>query len=79
MVKVSSDVYGRIGLVPEQRLRWLLGFGNLDLAALNGRKRARTALEARTFMLIQETDPGFKRSIHGQSFERCLRAHRPHL
>jgi hypothetical protein len=60
MVKVSSDVYGRIGLVPEQRLRWLLGFGNLDLAALNGRKRAGTVQEARTFMLIQQTDPGFR-------------------
>lgn len=60
MIKVSSDVYARVGLVPEQRLRWLLDFGNLDSAALKGRQRASAVQEARTFMLIQETDPGFR-------------------
>jgi hypothetical protein len=57
MVKVSSDVYARVGLVPEPRLRWLLAFGNLDAAKLNAAQRAAAVQEARAFMLIQETEP----------------------
>ena len=30
MAKTSSNVWVRVGVDPEARLRWLLGFGNLD-------------------------------------------------
>jgi hypothetical protein len=60
MVYPSSEAYTRVGLLPEQRVRWVLYFGSLDAAELGARERATTVQDARTFMLIQETDPGFR-------------------
>jgi hypothetical protein len=60
MAETSTDVYAFVGVVPGQRLRWLLGFGNLDSAALNATQRAAAVREARAFMLIQETEPGVR-------------------
>jgi hypothetical protein len=60
MVKASSDVYARVGLTPEQRLRWLLHFGNIEPRSLNADQRAAAVQEARAFALIQEVDPGFR-------------------
>ena len=60
MVYPSSEAYTRVGLLPEQRLRWVLDFGNLDAAELSAKERAAAVEEARTFMLIQEADPGFR-------------------
>src|SRR5262249_9139036 len=60
MMKAPSDAYARVGLTAEQRLRWLLRFGDLDREDLSPVERASWVQEARTFMLIQETDPGFR-------------------
>ena len=60
MVYPSSAAYTRVGLLPEQRLRWVLDFGSLDAAELDAKERAATVQDARTFMLIQEADPGFR-------------------
>jgi len=63
MAYPSSDVYGRVGLVPEQRLRWLLGFGNLDPTQLDAKKRTAVIEEARAFLVIQEVDPAIRKLL----------------
>ena len=57
MAKPSSNVYARVGLRPEERLRWLLNFGNLEPASLNTERRAAAVQEARAFLTIEEVDP----------------------
>ena len=39
MLYPSNDAYMRVGLLPEQRLRWLLDFGRLDAAELDAKER----------------------------------------
>ena len=60
MAKASSVVYERVGLVPEQRLRWLLDFGNLGPDSVSAEQRASAVQEAGAFMMIQEADPAFR-------------------
>jgi hypothetical protein len=57
MAKPSGSVYARVGLAPEERLRWLLSFGNLEPASLNAERRAAAVQEARAFLMIEEVDP----------------------
>ena len=60
MMKAPSDAYARVGLTAEQNLRWLLRFGDLDREDLSPAEHSTWVQDARTFMLIQETDPGFR-------------------
>jgi hypothetical protein len=57
MAKPSSSVYARVGLAPEERLRWLLKFGNLEPASLKADRRAAAVQEARAFLMVEEVDP----------------------
>ena len=53
----SASVYARVGRTPEERLRWLLKFGNLEPASLDADRRAVTVQEARAFLMVEEVDP----------------------
>jgi hypothetical protein len=57
MAKPSASVYARVGLAPEERLRWLLNFGNLEPASLNAARRAAAVQEARAFLMVEQVDP----------------------
>ena len=57
MAKPSSSVYARVGRTPEERLRWLLKFGNLEPVSLNADGRAVAVQEARAFLMVEEVDP----------------------
>ena len=57
MAKPSGSVYARVGRTPEERLRWLLKFGNLEPASLNADRRAVAVQEARAFLMVEEVDP----------------------
>jgi len=56
----SSDVWVRVGVDPETRLRWLLGFGKLDPVSLTAAQRAAMLQEARAFVMLQEIDPALR-------------------
>ena len=60
MAKPSSDVWLRVGIEPEARLRWLLDFGNLDSASLSADQRAAVIQEARAFVVLQQLDPALR-------------------
>lgn len=53
----ASDVWQRVGIEPEARLRWLVNFGNLVPASLTDEQRAAVRQEARAFVMLQEMDP----------------------
>ncbi len=57
MAKTSSNVWARVGVEPEARLRWLLDFGNLDTVSLTAAQRADVLQEARAFVVLQDVDP----------------------
>jgi hypothetical protein len=59
-VKAASDVWSRIGIEPEARLRWLVNFGNLAPASLTEEQRAAVRQEARAFAILQEIDPAIR-------------------
>jgi hypothetical protein len=63
MAKTSSNVWVRVGVDPEARLRWLLDFGNLDRASLTAAQRAAVLQEARAFVVLQEVDPALRRTM----------------
>ena len=56
----SSNVWKRVGLEPEARLGWLLGFGELEPDSLTSEQRATVLQEARAFMTLQQLDPALK-------------------
>jgi hypothetical protein len=60
MAKPSSDVWTRVGVEPETRLRWLVDFGNLDPASLSPEQRAAVIQEARAFVILQLVDPAIR-------------------
>lgn len=60
VAKPSSNVWLRVGAGPEARLRWLLGFGNLDPDALSPEQSAAVLQEARAFVGLQEVEPKFR-------------------
>jgi hypothetical protein len=60
MPQNPHNVHARVGILPAQRLRWLLDFGKLDAAALNATQRGTAVREARAFMLIQKTEPAVR-------------------
>jgi hypothetical protein len=64
MGKPSSSVYARVGLAPEERLRWLLNFGDLEPASLNADRRAAAVQEARAFLMVEEVDPEVRPLLH---------------
>jgi len=57
MGKSSKDVWSRVGLGPEERLRWLLDFGSLDPASLNKAKRSAVLEQVRAFVVLQQLVP----------------------
>ena len=57
MAKPSGSVYARVGLAPEERLRWLLNFANLEPASLGADRRAAAVQEARAFLIVEQVDP----------------------
>jgi hypothetical protein len=57
MAKPSNNVWVRVGVEPEARLRWLLGFGNLDTVSLTTAHCAEVLQEARAFVILQDVDP----------------------
>ena len=63
MAKTSSNVWVRVGVDPEARLRWLLGFGNLDPVSLTVMQRAAVLQEARAFVVLQELDPALRERV----------------
>ena len=63
MTKTSSNVWVRVGVDPEARLRWLLGFGNLDPVSLTVMQRAAVLQEARAFVVQQELDPALRERV----------------
>ena len=63
MAKPSNNVWVRVGVEPEARLRWLLGFGNLDPDSLTAVQRATVLQESRAFVVLQEIDPALRRTM----------------
>jgi hypothetical protein len=63
MAKRSNNVWVRVGVESEARLRWLLGFGNLDSASLGVEKSAAVIQEARAFAILQQLDPALRGKI----------------
>jgi hypothetical protein len=63
MAKTSNNVWVRVGVEPEARLRWLLDFGNLDSASLSAQQRAAVSQEARAFVVLQQLDPTLRRTM----------------
>jgi hypothetical protein len=57
MARAANNVWDRVGVEPEARLRWLLSFGNLVPASLTDEQRAAVRQEARAFLILQEIDP----------------------
>jgi hypothetical protein len=57
MGKGSKNIWSRVGLDPEERLRWLLDFGSLDQASLNKAKRSAVVEQVRAFVVLQQVDP----------------------
>jgi len=60
MAKPSDNVWERVGVEPETRLRWLLRFGNLDTTSLTAAQRAAVLQEARAFVGLQGVDPALR-------------------
>jgi hypothetical protein len=63
MAKTSNNVWARVGVEPEARLRWLLDFGDLDPVSLTAAQRAEVIQEARAFMVLQDVDPPLRRQM----------------
>lgn len=61
----ASDIWERLDTDAEARLRWLVGFGNLDVASLSEEQRAAVRQEARAFETLQLLDPAIKRQLRG--------------
>jgi hypothetical protein len=60
MAKLSNNVWVRVGIEPEARLRWLLNFGNLNPDSLTAAQRPAVLQEARVFVGLQEVDPALR-------------------
>lgn len=60
MVTASSNVWLRVGIEPETRLRWLLRFGNLEPDALTVEQGTMMVQETRVFIILQGTDPALR-------------------
>jgi len=60
MAKLSNNVWVRVGIEPEARLRWLLNFGNLNPDSLTAAQRSAVLQEARVFVGLQEVDPALR-------------------
>jgi hypothetical protein len=60
MAKSLHNVWARVGVEPEARLRWLLRFGNRDLDSLTVEEQAVVLEEARAFVFLQEIDPALR-------------------
>src|SRR5271168_2186657 len=60
MARAANNVWERVGIEPEARLRWLVGFGNLEPSSLTHEQRATVRQEARTFAILQEIDPAIR-------------------
>jgi hypothetical protein len=60
VAKPLNNVWVRIGVEPEARLRWLLRFGNLEPDALTAEQRTAVVQEARAFLVLQEIDPALR-------------------
>ena len=63
MISGSHNVWSRVGLAPEQRLRWLLGFGSLDPNKITGPQRSAVVEEVRAFVSVQEADPAIRNQM----------------
>jgi hypothetical protein len=63
MAKTSNNVWARVGVEPEARLRWLLDFGDLDPVSLTAAQRAEVLQEARAFVVLQDVDPPLRRQM----------------
>ena len=60
MAKTLRNVWVRVGVQPEAKLRWLVLFGNLDRASLTRAQRAAVLQEARAFLVLQQLDPALR-------------------
>src|SRR5579863_6825491 len=60
MAGATNNVWDRVGIEPEARLRWLVNFGNLVPASLTDEERAAGRQEARAFIVLQEIDPAIR-------------------
>ena len=60
MARAANNVWDRVGIEPEARLRWLVNFGNLVPASLTDEQRAAVRQEARAFAHLQEVDPAIR-------------------
>jgi len=56
----ADNVWLRVGVEPEARLRWLLRFGNLERASLTDKQGATVRQEVRAFVVLQEIDPALR-------------------
>lgn len=54
---MADNIWLRVGLEPEHRLRWLLDFGRLEPGSLTDAQRLAVVQEARAFVIVQEMDP----------------------
>jgi hypothetical protein len=63
MKKVSSTIWFRVGIEPEDRLRWLLQFGHLDSKQVGSQQRGAIRQEARAFAALQKIDPALRSRI----------------
>ncbi len=60
MPKKTNNIWTRVGIESEERLRWLINFGHLDPAQLTKEQRNTTRQEARAFVALQEIDPALR-------------------
>src|SRR5579862_5019964 len=63
MAQPSNNLWARVGVDSEARLRWLLDFGNLDAVSLTAAQRAEVLREARAFIILQDVDPALRRQM----------------
>jgi hypothetical protein len=60
MTRAANNIWVQVGFEPEERLRWLLRFGNLERAALTVDQRNAIRQEALAFAIFQELDPALR-------------------
>jgi hypothetical protein len=63
MPNTTTDIWTRVGIESEQRLRWLLSFAALDPAQLTNVQRETVGQETRAFLTLQEIDPRLRRKM----------------
>jgi hypothetical protein len=64
MRRAAGTVWVRVGIEPEDRVRWLLAFAKLEPSRLTDAQRNTTRQEARAFVALQRSDVRLRRAMH---------------